>query len=93
MGKIKFLPSERECEFKEGQTVLEVALKHKVEINHSCEGMGSCTTCRVLIESGLESLPDRSDFEQEHATERNFSNNERLSCQTPAKNGLIIKIP
>lgn len=74
-------------------SVLEVALRYGIGLNHSCGGMGSCTTCRVYIEEGLELLPERTELELERAEERFFDENERLSCQIPALPGLKVKIP
>jgi 2Fe-2S ferredoxin len=88
-----FLPMEKACVFKPEQSVLEVALKNGIEIDHSCGGMGSCTTCRVIVEKSAEPLPERNELEQEIADSRGFHENERLSCQLPAAEGLVVRIP
>jgi ferredoxin len=90
---IVFLPSEKTCRIQAETSVLEVALKNKVEISHSCGGMGSCTTCRVLVQSDLTQLPERNELEQEIAEARGFSAEERLSCQLPPLAGLVVKVP
>ena len=55
--------------------------------------MGSCTTCRVIITKGAESLEPRNELEMEHAQMRGFAPNERLGCQTLAVDGIEITIP
>lgn len=62
------------------ETLLSVLMRNNVPIHSSCGGMGTCTTCRVVIieDRGLES---RNELEQEAASERGFDTNERLSCQ------------
>jgi 2Fe-2S ferredoxin len=76
-----------------GRTVLDVALRRRVEILHSCGGMGSCGTCRIYVESDLKDLPPRSEIEEEMASDRGFSEDERLACQTHCYLGLRIRIP
>ncbi len=88
-----FLPDQILCPVRSGQTVLEVALTHAVELPHSCGGMGSCTTCRVLVESPTDLLPPRDELELEHAQSRHFAENERLACQLPAVAGMVLRIP
>lgn len=82
----------RSLQCYEGETLLECLIRHKVKINHSCGGMGSCTTCRVNIvtESGLS---PRSSLEEDHAQARGFQKNERLSCQISDWHTLIIVLP
>jgi len=90
---ITFLPAEKSCSFTDEDSVLEVALKNGLEIPHSCGAMGSCTTCRVIVEFAPIPLPDRNDLEQDIADMRGFTSNERLSCQLPPIIGLILRIP
>lgn len=91
--KVTFLPNSVSIEFQCGSTILELAIKNKIEISHACGGMGSCGTCRVIVKQGLESLPERNEIEQTRAEDLSFSKNERLSCQTLAIDGLTVEIP
>ena len=91
--KINFLPSKKTCEFTGQPTILEVAILYDLPLNHSCGGMGSCTTCRVIIQKGAERLPPPEEVEKEHALMRGFMPNERLACQVTAIDGLEIEIP
>ena len=90
---IYFLPTKKPCEIKGAESVLEVALKNGIEISHSCGAMGSCTTCRVFVEESPLPLPERNELEQENAESRGFKENERLSCQLPPVDGLVLRIP
>ncbi len=49
MGSVYFLPAEIECTIKNEQSILELALKNKIPLDHSCGGSGSCSTCRVFL--------------------------------------------
>lgn len=93
MKKLKFLPQNVDCSFEGKPSILEVALAHEIPLNHSCGGMGSCTTCLVSVVSGVEKLASPNELEAEHAQARGFMKNERLACQTDAVDGLILEIP
>ncbi len=66
---------------EEAPNLLLLAIRHRIPIGHSCEGMASCGTCRVIITEGVETLPTRNSLEQEMADDRGFAPNERLACQ------------
>lgn len=78
---------------KDETSTLELLLKNDIEIDHSCGGMGSCGTCRVLVKSNLQDLPERNEVEQERASDLSFDENERLTCQLCPYAGLVIEIP
>lgn len=88
-----FLPSQTRIEIDNHETVLPIALSGELPLSHSCGGMGSCGTCRVLVRSSLENLNPRTEVEQEMADARNFLPNERLACQLEPKADLIVEIP
>ncbi len=90
---IVFLPEGRELEFVAGETVLEVAEAHRLGLAHSCGGMGSCGTCRIVVESAPVPLPEKEGLELEMAENRGFQGNERLACQLQAVPGLRFWAP
>ena len=94
MGRIVFYvePGQREIVAKEGETVQEALLRHKVDVGSSCGGLGTCTTCLVKVVSDVKLLPERNELEVERASERNFALNERLSCQIYPHSNLKIEI-
>jgi ferredoxin, 2Fe-2S len=69
-------------EAKAGETILEVALNHKIDIDHDCGGVCSCSTCHVYVLKGFQFLETKSRKEL-HFIERlkNKKENSRLSCQ------------
>jgi len=79
--------------FKGNKNLLELLNEHKISINQSCGGFGSCTTCRVIVRSNLKDLQGRNEIEQERASERRFCANERLACQLDIQQALEIIIP
>ena len=82
-----------EIQFQEGETLLEVAIKVHLPLNHSCGGMGTCGTCRILIEEGLDKLGSPGVVEMEIIKDRGFLTFERLACQNEAKEALVVKVP
>lgn len=93
--KQKFIINEQEVEakVKPGDTLLDAALRARLPIHHSCGGMGTCGTCRVIIHQGLEKLSPPNEIEQEIISDRGFSLNERLACQNEPVSDLIAEIP
>ena len=88
-----FLPGNRPAKIGSATSVLDVALQNNIDLSHSCGGMGSCTTCRVWVESDPTKLAPRNELEEEIATSRGFDERERLSCQIEPHEGLIVRIP
>ena len=91
--KIIYDTEDLDLKVSEGQSLLEACLKNKVPIDHSCEGMGSCGTCRVIVTKDVDKLPERNMVEQEMADDRSFHPEERLACQLDLTNDLNFKLP
>lgn len=90
---MEILPEGIIVQASQDQTILDCLLENKIEINHTCGGMGTCGTCRIFVQKGLEKLEPRNDIEEEIAIDREFAENERLSCQNLAMPGLVLKKP
>lgn len=55
-----------EVEGEEGQTVLEVALKHDINIEGACGGELACSTCHVIVQPELfKKLPAKKVEEED----------------------------
>jgi ferredoxin len=95
IGNLRIVPEDQLLPIYNQQTVLDVLIQNQIPVSHSCGGMGTCTTCLVRIESHLSCLPPRTAAEGEMALMKNFSDNERLSCQLLAFDGLTVcwKLP
>lgn len=74
-------------------SVLELALDHGLQIEHSCGGFATCGTCRVFVEKSVEKMPPREGLELEMAEDRGFADNERLCCQMVPMDGLVLTVP
>jgi 2Fe-2S ferredoxin len=77
-------------------SILEIALGHDIEIDHSCGGVCACSTCHVIVREGLESCPEATDDEQDMLdTARGLEMESRLACQC-VPNGsrdLVVVVP
>jgi 2Fe-2S ferredoxin len=84
-------------DIKAGQTILEIALGHDIDLNHNCGGVCSCTTCHVYIEKGMEFIDEMSKREKDFiATVTKSRPNSRLACQSlllEDNNEIEITIP
>src|SRR5689334_25298984 len=46
-------------------SVLDIALAHGIEIDHSCGGVCACSTCHIIVRQGMKSTSEMSDGEQD----------------------------
>lgn len=101
MPKIIFLPNEDLCpegavlEAEPGESVLNVALKNDIGIEHACEKVCACTTCHIIIREGFDSLNESDELEDDLLDKAwGLEPDSRLSCQAMvADTDLIIEIP
>lgn len=92
-GFILFQPMGERVSIDNSSTTLDVARRHNIDLPHSCGGMGSCTTCRVILVNSPAGTQPRTALEKEIATERNFTKQERLACQLTPTDGMEVYIP
>ncbi|WGW01001.1 ISC system 2Fe-2S type ferredoxin [Vibrio sp. YMD68] len=101
MPKIIVLPHEDLCpegavlEAKSGDTVLDVALKNGIGIEHACEKSCACTTCHVVIREGFDSLTESDELEDDMLDKAwGLEMESRLGCQARvADTDLVVEIP
>src|SRR5690606_41680243 len=88
MPQIIFLPHAEHCpegaviEASPGETVLDAALRHGIEIEHACEKSCACITCHVVIREGFDSLEESDELEDDMLDKaRGLEPQTPLSCQ------------
>ena len=65
-----------------GQSLLEVALTHDIELHHNCGGVCACSTCHLYVQKGETHLEELSDKEEDFIDRAvNPRLNSRLGCQ------------
>ena len=101
MPKIIVLPHDELCpegavlEANEGDTVLDVALKNGIAIEHACEKSCACTTCHIVIREGFDSLEESDELVDDMLDKAwGLEPESRLGCQARmAKQDLVVEIP
>lgn len=101
MPKIVVLPHQDLCpegavlEAKAGETVLDVALRNGIAIEHACEKSCACTTCHVVIREGFDSLEESDELEDDMLDKAwGLEPESRLGCQAKvADEDLVVEIP
>ena len=101
MPKIIVLPHDDLCpegavlEANTGETVLGVALKNGIGIEHACEKSCACTTCHVIIREGFDSLEESEELEDDMLDKAwGLEPESRLGCQAKiADEDLVVEIP
>ncbi|MDX1367712.1 ISC system 2Fe-2S type ferredoxin [Pseudomonas sp.] len=101
MPQVIFLPNADHCpegaviEAQPGETVLNVALRNGIYIEHACEKSCACTTCHVVIREGFASLQASDELEDDMLDKAwGLEPNSRLSCQAVVdEQDLVVEIP
>ena len=77
-----------------GATILEVAEEHGARVGHACGGNLACSTCHVWVTTGLDSLPEVSDKENDIMDKAwGVRPESRLACQAlVADDELVVEI-
>ncbi|RKF15532.1 ISC system 2Fe-2S type ferredoxin [Alginatibacterium sediminis] len=101
MPKIVFLPHSELCpegaviEAKPGETILDVAQRDGIDIEHACEKSCACTTCHIVVREGFDSLDESSEQEDDMLDKAwGLEPDSRLGCQAQVKDqDLVVEIP
>ncbi len=102
MPKIVFLSpdgSQRwDIAYTPGQTVLEVAHQHDIDLEGACEGSLACSTCHVVVDPGwFRKLGEPSEDEEDMLDLAfGLTKTSRLGCQitlTEELDGLTVTLP
>ena len=92
--KVVFLPMKVEALAREGESILDVAENCGVDLPHNCGGVCACSTCHVIIKSGLEHLNPKSEDEEDRLDmAENLTLESRLGCQAKIYGNLIVELP
>ena len=93
MPLVRFLPSAKEVTVKEGESLLDIALAHGIEIQHACGGFCACTTCHCEVMEGNANLqaPDEDELERLSILDER-TDHSRLACQAKVKGNVTVRI-
>jgi ferredoxin, 2Fe-2S len=104
--RVTFLPENATVEFECGKlpyqdhgkpgSILDVALKFGVELEHACGGNCACTTCHVVVKKGKELLNEMDDDEADKLDlAADLQLGSRLGCQAVIERPgeIVLEIP
>ena len=85
-------------EASEGQlgSILDIATKNGLEIDHSCGGVCACSTCHVIVREGAESCNEASEDEDDMLElAPGLTAESRLACQCipDGSEDVVVEIP
>ncbi|MGH7492345.1 MAG: 2Fe-2S iron-sulfur cluster-binding protein, partial [bacterium] len=83
------LINERRLYVQPNQTVLKASLEAGIPHYHACGGNARCSTCRVLVEEGVELLSAPTEAELALAGKMGFPSGVRLACQSRVNGGPV----
>ncbi len=89
----------REIEARLGQSMLELAGEHGIDLDHACGGVCACSTCHVKIVAGADAFNEASEDEEDQLDEaRGVDLTSRLGCQArlervPREGRIAVEIP
>ncbi|MCX7999559.1 MAG: (2Fe-2S)-binding protein, partial [Leptospiraceae bacterium] len=83
--------NDKEIQTHQETTLLELALENKIPIAHACGGNAKCSTCRVIVLSGIENLTPPTEKEEAIAKLKGLERNIRLACQTKVRGSVKVK--
>ena len=75
-----------------GLTLLEISRANQVPHPSHCGGRARCSTCRVLVISGLERLPEPGPLEQRLLRRISAPARVRLACQIWPQSDLSVQV-
>ncbi|MCB1142258.1 MAG: 2Fe-2S iron-sulfur cluster binding domain-containing protein [Leptospiraceae bacterium] len=75
----------------EGLSLLQMSLNSNIPHANACGGKGKCSTCRVLVLSGDETLDPPRFTEAAIKYRKGFPETVRLACQTIPKGDMVVR--
>lgn len=79
--QIKVGGESKECDYREGESLLECALRNDVNAPYSCME-GVCTACMAMVKEGEIDFPEGTILSDDEAAE-----GKTLTCQAKLKKG------
>ena len=78
---IEFI-GDRSARIFKDQTILQASLASGIPHYHDCGGQARCSTCRILVQTGMDQLSSVNEKEAALRKVLPFPENVRLACQT-----------
>jgi len=75
-------------------SILDIALKNNISLEHNCGGNCACTTCHVIVRAGAENLSEMEEDEEDKLDQApGLTPYSRLGCQSVVTGDVTVEIP
>ena len=77
-------------------SILDIAIKHGIDIDHACGGVCACSTCHVIVTEGLDACNDPTDDEEDQLDNAyDLSPDSRLACRCvpDGTSDIVVEVP
>ena len=75
-------------------SILDIALKNNITLEHNCGGNCACTTCHVIVRAGAENLSEMAEDEEDKLDQApGLTPYSRLGCQSVVTGDVTVEIP
>lgn len=104
--RITFLPMDKTVEVDPADlpydehglpgSILDIALKNGIALDHACGGVCACSTCHVIIRDGMDATNKPTDDEEDQLDEAyGLTARSRLGCQCvpDGTQNIVVDIP
>jgi len=91
MPSVRFLPDDITVDAQLGDTFLKIAAKNGVKMTSVCGGRARCSTCRLIIEDGVDECQPLGELEKAMADRLNFGADVRLACQATVEGDVTVR--
>ncbi len=79
---VRFVDHDRTVEAEIGDSILELAERNGIDLDHACGGVCACSTCHIKVSVGAEHLTEASEDEEDQLdSARDLGLTSRLGCQ------------
>ena len=72
-----------------GRKVIELIHENYIDWMHACGKKGRCTTCKMIVSTGMQGLSPLTDREEFFRERGRLKADERLTCQAKLETGEI----
>lgn len=73
--------------------ILAILQENYIDWMHACGGNGRCTTCRCVVEEGMDNLAGRTEAENMYLSAHRIRHTERMACQAIPLGDIVLKVP
>lgn len=76
----------------ESSSILDIIHSEGIDWMHACGTKGKCTTCKMVLHTGLDTFGPDSEAEERLRGLERLADNERLACQCQLSGDIEISV-